>query len=76
MSGYTADQLRKLKASGAAMAPTPAAAAAGKPASYPINNASDLSSAIHLARTPEQRAFCKKRAAALGLSSQIPDDWS
>lgn len=73
--GYTADQLKNLRDKGHAMAPTPAAAKAGKPASYPIDNQHDLKSAIGLARTPAQRAFCKKRAAAMGLTNMIPEDW-
>jgi hypothetical protein len=73
--GYTAAQLKNLRDKGHAMAPTPAAAKAGKPASYPVETAGDLDSAIHLARTPAQRAFVKKRAAAMGLSSKIPEDW-
>jgi len=74
--GYTVDQLKNLRDKGHAMAPTPAAAAAGKPASYPIETSGDLDSAIHLARTPAQRAFCIKRAREMGLSSKIPPSWS
>lgn len=48
---------------------------------YPITNRSDLSNAIQaIGRTdPAKRgavkAFIKKRAAALGLTSMIPSDW-
>lgn len=48
---------------------------------YPIANRDDLSNAIRaVGRTdPSKRgavkAFIKKRAAALGLTSMIPDDW-
>lgn len=44
--------------------------------SFPIPDESHLNSAIRLARTPEQRAHIKRRAAALGLSAKIPDSWS
>lgn len=74
--GYTVAQLKALKAKGHAMSPTPAAAAAGKPASYPIGNLGDLESAIGLARTPEQRKFCMSRAKDLGATSKIPDNWN
>jgi hypothetical protein len=70
---YTADQLRALRAQGHAMPPTPGSS---KPASYPIDNLSDLDSAIGLARTPAQRLFITKRAKALGASSKIPDSWN
>lgn len=44
--------------------------------SFPIETRGDLSNAIKLARTGAQRAFIKKRAAALGASNAIPDEWS
>lgn len=74
--GYTVEQLKALKAHGQAMPPTPAAAAGGKPASYPIKTLSDLESAIGLARTPQQRKFCMSRAKDLGATSKIPDNWN
>jgi hypothetical protein len=48
---------------------------------YPITNKDDLSNAIRaIGRTdpskrPAVKAFIKKRAAALGLTSMIPADW-
>ena len=48
--------------------------------SFPIKDAQDLSSAIKLNGSGSTakstvRAHIKKRAAALGLSKEIPDDW-
>ena len=52
------------------MAPTPAAAKAGKPASYPVETESDLESAIGLARTPGSAGVHQKAAAATGIDEQ------
>lgn len=66
---FTAAQRRKDAKSGAAM----------KDGSFPIQNGEDLENAIRLAgkaKDPEAaRAHIKRRAAALGLSSKIPDSW-
>lgn len=47
--------------------------------SFPIKNGEDLGNAIHLAghaKNPAAaRAHIKRRAAALGMSDQIPDTW-
>ncbi len=47
--------------------------------SFPITNRSDLRKAIRLAghaKNPAKaRAFIKRRASALGLSSMIPETW-
>lgn len=65
-------------------APRKALAAKGdamKDGSYPITNRDDLHNAIQsIGRTdpskrPAVKAFIKKRAAALGLTSMIPADW-
>lgn len=47
---------------------------------FPISDGEDLRKAIRLAGHAKGdqgavRAYIKRRAAALGLSSQIPDDW-
>jgi HK97 family phage prohead protease len=53
--------------------------AAMKDGSFPIENGKDLENAIHLAGHAKDpaaaRAHIKRRAAALGLSSKIPDSW-
>jgi hypothetical protein len=67
------DSLRK---QGKAMTPV----GGGKGGRFPIRNGSDLSNAIHsVGRASGShaavRAYIKRRAAALGLSSKIPDGW-
>jgi hypothetical protein len=47
---------------------------------FPIKDGSDLAKAIRLAGHAKGdqgsvRAYIKRRAAALGLSSKIPSDW-
>ena len=76
MATPSADQLRKLKAQGKAMAP---AKKGGKPRFY-IRNAADLDNAIHAVGRGSGdhnaiRAYIIRRAKALGLSSRIPDNW-
>lgn len=62
---FTMDQRRQLAKEGKA-----------KPdLGFPIETEEDLKSAIHLARSPSDRAWVKKRADALGKSSMIPDSW-
>lgn len=43
--------------------------------SFPIETAEDVEAAVHLARTPEEQAWVKKRAAAVGATNKIPDTW-
>lgn len=66
---FNAAQRRKDAKSGVAM----------KDGSFPIANGEDLENAIRLAgkaKDPDAaRAHIKRRAAALGLSSKIPDTW-
>lgn len=67
---FTADDRKKLAASGAAL----------PDGSYPIENTSDLHNAIHAvgrgkAPHAEIRAHIKARAKALGAEDQLPDDW-
>ena len=76
MTDYPAQKRRDLKSKGKAM-PNP-----GNPdrPRFPIANESDLKNAIRLAGhakgdKAKVRAYIKRRAAALGLSSRIPDDW-
>lgn len=63
---YTAAQRRAMAKAGTAM----------PDGSFPIADATDLGNAIRLARTPAQRAFVRKRAAALGATAKIPDSWA
>jgi hypothetical protein len=76
MSAPSAEQLRKLKSQGKAMAP---AKAGGKPRYY-IRNAADLDNAIRAVGRGSGdhnkiRAYIIRRAKALGLSARIPDNW-
>lgn len=68
---YTADDRRKMASNGEAM----------PDGSYPIRDADDLHRAIHAVGRGNDssgaiRRHIIKRAAALGLSSSIPDTWS
>lgn len=65
---FSADQRKKLAKSGAAM----------PDGSYPIENEGDLHNAIQaFGRSPDNatKAHIKKRAAALGKTSMLPDAW-
>lgn len=77
MATPSADQLRRLKKQGKAMAP---AKAGGKPRFY-IRNGADLDNAIHAVGQgggshDDIRAYIIRRAKALGMSSRIPDNWT
>lgn len=63
---FSAEERRTLAKSGAAM----------PDGSFPIVTTEDLKNAIHLARSPAQRAHVKKRAASLGASKAIPETWA
>lgn len=66
---FTAEQRKAAAKSGAAM----------KDGSYPIENRGDLANAIRAigrAKNPAAaKAHIKRRAAALGATSMLPDDW-
>jgi len=64
---FSADQRRDLAAKGHAL----------PDGSFPIENAGDLASAIHLVGKggPAAKAHIIKRARALGLLSKLPPDW-
>jgi hypothetical protein len=47
----------------------------GKPPRFPIEDASDLDSAIGLAKTPEERRHVYKQARAMGKLGKIPVHW-
>lgn len=70
MGNYNADQRRALLKQGKAM-PDPA----GGVPRFPVNDGSDLDSAIHLARTPEERRFVYKRAQQMNMLGKIPSNW-
>lgn len=44
--------------------------------SFPIVDTEDVKNAVKLARSPSDRAWVKKRAAALGASKMIPETWA
>jgi hypothetical protein len=76
MSGPSQAERDRLRQQGKAMQPD----GGGKGGRYPIRNRSDLEKAIHAVGRGSGdhaaiRAFIKKRAAALGLTSMIPDNW-
>ena len=52
MGNYNVEQRRKLLKQGKALPP----AKAGEPPRFPIDDASDVTSAVHLARTDEERS--------------------
>ena len=68
-SSFTAEERRQLAKEGVAM----------PDGSFPIRNSTDLENAIHdigRANDPAAaKAHIRKRAAALGLESALPDDW-
>lgn len=77
MAGPDAATRKKLASKGKAL-PDGGTGSGGR---FPIRNAADLKKAIRAVgrARPEDRAkvraFIKRRAAALGLSSLIPDSW-
>ncbi|MCL2728798.1 MAG: hypothetical protein FWE15_02100 [Actinomycetia bacterium] len=80
---YTADQLQQLRSRGHAMPPS--AANDSDSPRFPVANAADLAKAIQAvgrarpntnAERAKVRRYIMGRARALGLSSQIPDNWA
>lgn len=70
MGDYNTEQRRKMAGKGQALP-------GGR---FPIKDGRDLEKAIRLAGhakgdQAKVRAYIKRRAAALGLSSKIPDTW-
>lgn len=72
------DERRAAQAKGHALPPKKP----GGPPRFPIRNGGELGSAITLAgqadkaEQPKVRRFIMKRAAALGLSGRIPENWN
>lgn len=76
MAGPSQSERDSLRKQGKAMPP----AGGGKGGRYPIRNRSDLSKAIRAVGRGSGdhaaiRAFIKRRAKALGLTSMIPENW-
>ena len=76
MATHDTDDRRQLQKKGKALPP---AKGSTRPR-FPISDREDLRKAIKLAGHAKGdkaavRAYIKRRAAALGLSSMIPDDW-
>lgn len=74
-SKYSADDMRALGAKGHAMS------TGGGEYDYPIDDAEDLGRAIHSvgrggADHDKIRAYVIRRAHAMGMSDQIPDNWA
>jgi hypothetical protein len=67
MGNYGAEQRRQLLKQGKALP--------GDPPRFPIDDASDVTSAINLARTPEERKHVYKHARRLGKLGAIPTNW-
>jgi hypothetical protein len=70
MGNYNTEQRQKLLKQGKALPPK-----GDGPPRFPIDDASDVDSAIHLARTDEERAFVYKHAKRLGVLGKIPSNW-
>ena len=67
MGNYSAEQRRQLLKQGKALP--------GDPPRFPIDNPSDVSDAINLAKTPAERAHVYKHAKRLGVVGRIPAHW-
>lgn len=70
MGDYNIEQRRKLLKQGKALPPK-----GDGPPRFPIDDASDVASAIQLAKTPEERAHTYKHALRLGVAGKIPAHW-
>lgn len=66
---HSAEKRRQLLKQGKAL-PNP-----DGPPRFPIEDASDLDSAIHLAKTDEERRHVYKRARAMNMLGKIPAHW-
>lgn len=69
MGNHSAEKRRQLLKQGKAL-PNP-----DGPPRFPIEDSSDLDSAIGLARTPQERRFVMKRARAMNQLGKIPASW-
>lgn len=70
MGNYNTQQREELLKQGKALPPK-----GDGPPRFPIDDASDVESAVHLARTPEERAHTYTQAKRLGVLGKIPANW-
>lgn len=70
MGTYNTEQRKQLLKQGKALPPI-----GDGPPRFPINDPSDVASAIKLARTNEERAHTYKHAKRLGVLGKIPANW-
>lgn len=71
MGDYNTQQRKDLLKQGKALPPKKA----GDPPRFPIDDGSDVASAVQLARTDEERAHTYKQAKRLGALGKIPANW-
>lgn len=70
MGNYSLEQRKQLLKQGKALPPK-----GDGPPRFPIDDGQDVDSAIHLAKTPEERAHTYKQAKRLGKLGKIPAHW-
>ena len=71
MGNYNVEQRKQLLKQGKALPPLKE----GYPPRFPIDDSSDVSSAVGLAKTDEERAHTYKQARRLGQLGKIPVYW-
>jgi len=71
VGNHNTESRRRLLKQGKALPPKPGSTVPR----FPIEDGGDLDSAIHLARTPEERRFVYKRARQMGQLGKIPASW-
>jgi len=71
MGDYNMEQRQKLLKQGKALPPNKP----GGPPRFPIDDTSDVESAVHLARSNEERAHVYKHAKRVGALGKISDNW-
>lgn len=71
MGNYSIEQRRKLLKQGKALPPKKA----GDPPRFPIDDGGDVTSAVGLARTDEERRHVYRHAKRLGQLGKIPSNW-
>lgn len=70
MGNYNTKQRQDLLKQGKALPPK-----GDGPPRFPIDDGQDVESAVHLAKTPEERAHVYKQARRLGKLGKIPAHW-
>jgi hypothetical protein len=71
VGNYNMEQRQQLLKQGKALPPLKE----GDPPRFPIDDSSDVASAVHLAKTDQERAHTYKQARRLGQLGKIPDHW-